>query len=80
MWPPIPTGSRSKYVDHLHEHMADPVTVNEGRYRMPSRPGASTAFTAGVERAFAYPHGTEWRGARDVSAGTLRGDDREAQR
>ena len=51
-----------EYVDHLHERMADPVTVSGGRHRLPARPGASTACATGVERAFAYPHGTEWHG------------------
>jgi L-fuconate dehydratase len=31
-----------EYVDHLHEHFVDPVTVREGRYQAPSRPGYST--------------------------------------
>ena len=68
-----------EYVDHLHEHMADPVTVSAGRYRLPSRPGASTAFAAGVERAFAYPHGTEWRGGATYRR-MLRCHDQEARR
>ena len=67
-----------EYVDHLHEHMADPVTVSAGRYRMPARPGASTAFAAGVERAFAYPHGTEWHPGA-ASRSTPRLVDREAR-
>ncbi|WP_240506428.1 enolase C-terminal domain-like protein [Thermoactinospora rubra] len=28
-----------EYVDHLHEHFADPVVVENGRYRAPARPG-----------------------------------------
>ncbi len=50
-----------EYVAHLHEHMADPVEVSAGRYRLPSRPGASSAFRPGTELSFAYPGGTEWR-------------------
>jgi L-fuconate dehydratase len=31
-----------EYVDHLHEHFVDPVTIVKGNYQAPSRPGAST--------------------------------------
>ena len=51
-----------EYVDHLHEHLTDPVEVVAGRYRLPSRPGASTEFRPGTELTFAYPTGTEWAG------------------
>ena len=51
-----------EYVDHLHEHLTDPVEVVAGRYRLPSRPGASTEFQPGTELTFAYPTGTEWAG------------------
>ena len=49
-----------EYVNHLHEHMAQPVEVTEGRYRLPTQPGAGTAFRPGTAAAFAYPDGTEW--------------------
>ena len=49
-----------EYVDHLHEHMAQPVEVTEGRYRLPVQPGAGTAFRLETAAAFAYPTGTEW--------------------
>ena len=49
-----------EHVDHLHEHMADPVQVSNGRYRLPTRPGASTAFQPGTELSVAYPDGAEW--------------------
>ena len=51
-----------EYVDHLHEHFTDPVEVSNGRYRLPTRPGASTEFQPGTELTFAYPTGTEWAG------------------
>ena len=50
-----------EYVAHLHEHLTDPVEVSAGRYRLPSRPGASTEFQPGTEDTFGYPDGTEWR-------------------
>ena len=49
-----------EYVDHLHEHMAQPVEVTAGRYRLPTQPGAGTAFRSGTAAAFGYPDGTEW--------------------
>ena len=49
-----------EYVDHLHEHMAQPVEVTAGRYRLPTQPGAGTAFQPGTAAAFTYPTGTEW--------------------
>ncbi len=49
-----------EHVEHLHEHMADPVEVTAGRYRLPTRPGAGTAFRPETASAFAYPAGTEW--------------------
>ncbi len=51
-----------EYVDHLHEHLTDPVEVVDGRYRLPSRPGASTEFQPGTGEVFAYPTGSEWAG------------------
>ena len=55
-----PSSLAVEYVDHLHEHMADPVTVVAGRYKAPSVPGASTAFAPGTRESFAFPHGREW--------------------
>ena len=50
-----------EYVHHLHEHMAQPVKVTAGRYRLPTQPGAGTAFRPGTAAAFAYPTGSVWR-------------------
>lgn len=50
-----------EYVDHLHEHMAHPVEVTAGRYRLPTRPGAGTAFHPSTADSFAYPEGANWR-------------------
>ena len=51
-----------EYVDHLHEHMAQPVEVTAGRYRLPTEPGAGTAFRSATADEFAYPQGAHWRG------------------
>lgn len=53
-------------------------TSDAGRYRLPARPGASTAFAAGIERAFAHPHGTEWH-PDATSRSTPRLVDRQAR-
>ena len=50
-----------EYVDHLHEHMAQPVEVTGGRYRLPTQPGAGTAFRPATADSFAYPEGAHWR-------------------
>ena len=50
-----------EYVDHLHEHMAQPVEVTAGRYRLPTQPGAGTAFRPATADSFAYPQGAHWR-------------------
>lgn len=49
-----------EYVDHLHEHMEDPVRIDHGRYRLPAEPGSSTAIRQGALDRFSYPHGAEW--------------------
>ena len=50
-----------EYVDHLHEHMAQPVEVTAGCYRLPTQPGAGTAFRPATADSFAYPEGAHWR-------------------
>jgi L-fuconate dehydratase len=50
-----------EYVDHLHEHFTDPVTVVGGRYRLPSAPGYSVELRpASIER-HSFPDGAAWR-------------------
>jgi L-fuconate dehydratase len=68
-----------EYVDHLHEHFVDPVVIERGRYRMPSRPGYSAQMrTESLER-YAFPHGAEWRllggKARDMASQRTGSDD-----
>jgi L-fuconate dehydratase len=54
-------GRMLEYVDHLHEHFADPVTVSGGRYRLPGAPGYSvTMRPASVDR-YTFPDGEAWR-------------------
>jgi L-fuconate dehydratase len=54
-------GRMIEYVDHLHEHFLDPVVIDRGRYRVPSRPGYSAQMRAGSLERYAFPEGAEWR-------------------
>jgi L-fuconate dehydratase len=49
-----------EYVDHLHEHFVDPVTVRGGRYLAPSAPGLSSQLRSEALTAYAYPDGPVW--------------------
>jgi L-fuconate dehydratase len=49
-----------EFVDHLHEHFADPVTIRRGHYMPPTRPGYSTAIIAASRAAYRYPTGPMW--------------------
>lgn len=49
-----------EYVDHLHEHFEDPVTMENGRYMLPTAPGYSITMTPESRRRFSYPHGPVW--------------------
>jgi L-fuconate dehydratase len=51
-----------EYVDHLHEHFLDPVTIRAGRYMPPARPGYSVTMRPESLLQYEYPDGTEWRG------------------
>jgi L-fuconate dehydratase len=49
-----------EWVDHLHEHFAEPARVERARYRMPQAPGYAELLPAARER-FAFPDGDYWR-------------------
>ena len=50
-----------EYVDHLHEHFADPAEVIAGRYLAPATPGFSAALLPDSLRAYEFPHGSAWQ-------------------
>jgi L-fuconate dehydratase len=50
-----------EYVDHLHEHFTDPVTVVDGRYRLPRKPGYSVEMRPESIAEFSFPDGPAWR-------------------
>ncbi len=56
-------GRVCEFVDHLHEHFAEPCRIRNARYLVPRLPGYSTEILAASRAEFAYPHGSAWRGA-----------------
>jgi L-fuconate dehydratase len=50
-----------EYVDHLHEHFADPVRIHAGRYLVPSAPGFSATLRPESLRDYEFPHGSVWQ-------------------
>ena len=50
----------TEYVDHLHEHFFDPVTMKDGRYLPPSRPGYSITMRPESLDAHEFPNGEVW--------------------
>ena len=50
-----------EYVDHLHEHFLDPVTMKNGRYMPPTQPGYSITMHAASLDEFEFPHGAAWK-------------------
>jgi L-fuconate dehydratase len=55
------SGRMVEYVDHLHEHFTDPVTVVGGRYRLPTAPGYSVQMKPESVAEFSFPAGPAWR-------------------
>src|SRR5213594_379517 len=49
-----------EYVDHLHEHFVDPVTIRAGRYMPPTLPGYSVTMKPESLREYGYPDGAAW--------------------
>jgi len=52
-----------EFVDHLHEHFVDPVTISRGHYMAPTRPGFSAEMHAPSVADHSYPDGAVWRDA-----------------
>ena len=50
-----------EFVDHLHEHFEEPVTVRRGRYLAPTKPGYSITIKPASREAFRFPEGAVWR-------------------
>jgi len=56
-----------EYVDHLHDHFAEPVLIENGRYVAPRRPGSGARMLPGSIDAYRYPDGRVWRAAHAAS-------------
>ncbi|MCF3962062.1 enolase C-terminal domain-like protein [Streptomyces fuscigenes] len=53
-----------EYVDHLHEHFADPVRVVGGHYEAPDAPGFSARMLPASIAAYSFPDGPVWQARR----------------
>jgi L-fuconate dehydratase len=49
-----------EYVDHLHEHFVDPVTIRNARYLPPEAPGYSAEMKADSLEQHRFPGGAAW--------------------
>jgi L-fuconate dehydratase len=54
-------GRMIEYVDHLHEHFADPVRTRDGRYLVPEASGYSSDIKAESIAEFGFPDGPAWK-------------------
>jgi L-fuconate dehydratase len=57
-------GRMIEWIDHLHEHFADPARVEGGRYLAPTAPGSSAAVLAQSMGDFRFPDGPAWLDGR----------------
>lgn len=55
-----------EYVDHLHEHFVDPVTMRAGRYLPPMAPGYSITMKSHSLQDYSFPSGAAWNGIRSI--------------
>jgi L-fuconate dehydratase len=55
-------GRRLEWIDHLHEHLAAPAVVTDGRYRAPQDPEGVHRDPAGVAGRVQLPSGPAWHG------------------
>jgi L-fuconate dehydratase len=55
-----------EYVDHLHEHFLDPVTIRRGNYVAPTAPGFSASMRPQTLERYAYPDGPVWTDAEQM--------------
>ncbi|MDQ2796982.1 MAG: fuconate dehydratase [Actinomycetota bacterium] len=57
-----------EYVDHLHEHFAEPVRIVGGRYQAPMRPGVGAEMLDASRDRWVFPDGAGWREIGDRAA------------
>jgi L-fuconate dehydratase len=61
----------TEFVDHLHEHFADPCVVVDGAYVLPGAPGYSAEMLLDSVAEYTFPDGGYWSRARSSTAATL---------
>lgn len=67
-------GRMIEYVDHLHEHFAEPVRIVNGRYAAPKLPGTGAEMFSAARTRWEFPAGAGWQevGSRAaVTGGSL---------
>jgi L-fuconate dehydratase len=50
-----------EFVDHLHEHFEEPVTIRRGRYMAPTQAGYSITIKPDSRMRYRFPDGEVWR-------------------
>jgi L-fuconate dehydratase len=63
-----------EYVDHLHEHFADPARAENGRYLAPQLPGTGAEMLIASRARWTFPEGEGWREIGDRAAVTHGGN------
>jgi L-fuconate dehydratase len=63
--------SWNPYVDHLHEQFEDPVVIERGRYRAPTRPGMARMRDDAIA-GYRFPSGPAWADAAPPMAAATR--------
>jgi L-fuconate dehydratase len=53
-----------EFVDHLHEHFEEPVTMRRARYVAPTKPGYSITIKPDSRTKYRFPDGEVWGGAK----------------
>ncbi len=54
-----------EYVDHLHEHFQDPVTIKNGAYMPPQLAGYSITMKEKSLETYLFPNGTYWNNEKN---------------
>lgn len=57
-----------EYVDHLHEHFAEPVVIHDARYQAPTKPGNGAEMHHASRERWAFPNGPGWQEVGDKAA------------
>lgn len=50
-----------EYVDHLHQHFIEPVSILNGHYRAPLNPGSGAQMHQGSIDEYLFPGGSYWK-------------------